>query len=314
MPTLGELKRAVQQALTWLWEWYWTYLETAFSLPSTDSTDSALTLDATSDKLQNILRTYIKARKQEIKTRRSPALCTAANHALSTYTLRFSASATTLPPSGTQNALLRCLVGEKMILPMDKKLGSSMSGAFLIWSPLLLAFCDKSASFLPSLLQVVVQTMNSADGEVSGAEKEGMCAWAAHVLTSMEWQGARGSKGRALREKLLGECLSELGVWNLRLAEMVVDGMGSEGEMWRMIVEAAQSEGGDSIMVVDETETVEEKEEAENIQVENIVESRPVEVVRTVSVKGKIKGPQKIVGLWKPKPIGWLPDGWDEDA
>lgn len=313
MPTLGELKRAVDQALAWLWEWYWSHLEAAFSLPASHGADGLDTgaETAVQDTLHALLKTYLKARKSEIKQKRSPHLCTAARNAVSTFTLRFSPSATTLPPTATSNALLRLLSHGKMMLPADTKRGSSMSGAFLIWSPLLLEFCARSPTFFASLLEMVLDAMNGADADASEAEREGMCRWAAHMLVSTEWQSARGSKGRATREKVLGDCFSEPGVWNLRLAEMVVGGMGEEGELWRMVLEAARSDTGDSMVVdeeVAEMGDVDEKIEADEGEVEEVVESRPVDVV------SKITRPQKVVGPWKPKPIGWLPEGWDEDA
>jgi ribosomal biogenesis protein LAS1 len=43
-------------------------------------------------------------------------------------------------------------------------------------------------------------------------------------------------------------------------------------------------------------------------------DAMPVESVEPNEALEKIKGPRKVVGLWKPKPIGWLPEGWDEDA
>jgi ribosomal biogenesis protein LAS1 len=325
MPSLGELKRASQHALTWLWEWYWSQLEEAFSLPSSipisgNETRVGSGLDAVQDKLQTILKSYIKTRKSEIKTRRSPSSCTAASTALSTYTLRFSPTNTSLPPTSTRDALLHLLVDSKMILPMDKKLGSSMSGAFLIWSPILLTFSSTSPSFFPSLLKQILQLMNQTDGDISEEEKEGMCEWAAHMLVSEEWAGMRKEE-RAMRERVLGECFSEPKVWNLRLAERLVDGMGKEGELWRMVLEASRSESGEmDVAEVNVREAnvrevdVGEVEEVKDVEVEDIGEARPVEVVDAGTVKKKVKGPQKVVGLWKPRPIGWLPEGWDEDA
>lgn len=307
MPTLAELKRAAQQALDWLWEWYWSHLEAAFSLPVSGSQDEASdgrTLEAVQDRLQTILRMYIKARKSEIKTKRNPDLCTAARNSLSTYNLRFSPSATTLPSIATQNALLHLLVQEKQILPQDKKIGSSMSGAFLIWSPLLLELCAKNLWFFQSLLDKVLKGMNDIDAK--DEEREGMCEWAAYLLCSSDWASVRDKKERALKEKVLGECLSELGVWNLALAQKIVHSMGSEGEMWQIVLEAARSEAGDSTMEINKAEGLEK-----GIEIEKVVESQSAEAA---AIREKTNGPQKVVGLWKPKPIGWLPEGWDEDA
>ena len=321
MPSLAELKRAVQTALDWLWEWYWSQLEAAFGLPSARGAEDGETRaeSGVTDKLQNIFKTYVKGRRNEIKAKRRPDVCTAASTALSTYNLRFSPSATTLPSATTQAALLRLLVDGKQILPADKKLGSSMSGAFLIWTPLLLSFSASNPSFLTDLLKLVVGEMNNTDRR--NEEREGMCEWAAHMLTSTDWQIARGNKERAMREKVLGDCMTELGVWNSKLAERVVDGMDEgESELWRAILDASRSGADGEVMVLDEAEEIKETEKDIEVEVEKIVKPLPVDVAKPMEVSGpsqveeKIKGPQQVVGLWKPKPIGWLPDGWDEDA
>jgi ribosomal biogenesis protein LAS1 len=73
-------------------------------------------------------------------------------------------------------------------------------------------------------------------------------------------------------------------------------------------------------MVTDHTKaTAGESEEKGEMEV-GVVElgpgedAMPVESVEPNEALEKIKGPRKVVGLWKPKPIGWLPEGWDEDA
>lgn len=323
MPSLGELKRAAQTALDWLWEWYWGQLESAFGLPATygvDKDDSTLE-NAVSDKIQSVLKTYVKARKQEIKSKRRFDLCTAASTALSTYNLRFSPTGTTLPSKSTQTALLHLLVEDNQILPADKKLGSSMSGAFLIWNPLLLSFAASSPQLFADLLKMVVQEMNRTNRRTE--EREGMCEWAAHILTSADWRSARGGKEKTMREKVLGDCMTELGTWNLRLAERIVESMGEkEGELWRAILDASRGETDGEAMVVDRIERKGKKDK--NLEVEVSAEQTvaPLPDVRTAqaaehpesSAVERMKGPQKMVGLWKPKPIGWLPDGWDEDG
>lgn len=209
-----------------------------------------------------------------------------------------------------------------------------MNGAFLIWTPLLLTFSASTPSFFPLLLEKVLKEMNDPEG-CSEAEKEGMREWAAYMLVSSEWQTTRGDQERAVREKVLGDCMTELGVQNLRLAEKVVDGMGKEGELWRAILDASRGEVGEEMMVLDKVNEVKERERGVEVRVEKIVEKRPVEAVdadasrkksreehveipeaveEVGDAKEKIKGPLKVVGLWKPKPIGWLPEEWDEDA
>ena len=169
-----------------------------------------------------------------------------------------------------------------MILPSDKKLGSSMSGAFLIWDPLL-AFLAPA----PVLLAHVLRAMNAPTARVMDAEadsvKEGLCEWALHVISTQDGK---------IYEDTLEKCFVEPGYWNLRVAEGV---LGMEGvrdvEMCRRVLEAAR--GG------------KEGDEMEG-EVQEVEETRPV-------VKEKITGPQKVLGMWKPRPIGWMAEGWEED-
>jgi ribosomal biogenesis protein LAS1 len=328
MPSLAELKRAARTALNWLWDWYWTQLDHAFGLaPSlpVDADQGAGSID----KLHSILKTYVKSRKQEIKAKRRADLCTSAATAWSTYTLRFAASGgNTLPSTAIQNALLSLLVAEPhaSIVPADRKAGNSMAGAFLVWSLFLRLCCLNSPSFFPALLALVVGEMNSCNR--TPEHKEALCEWAVHMLVDREWREARGSAERAVREKVLGECVTELGTWNLRLAEGIV-GVLDEGEkdMWSAILDASrtESEGGVRVVGVAEKREMEDKKDEMEVDLpseeESVVkavsvggEGQAKTLTAAVSIKEKIQGPQKVVGLWKPKPIGWLPDGWDEDA
>lgn len=329
MPCLAELKRAARTALSWLWDWYWTQLDHAFGLaPSLAPSETEAGTESNVDRLHSILKTYVKSRKQEIKAKRRADLCTSAATAWSTYTLRFAPSrGTTLPSTATQNALLSLLVAEPSasIVPADKKPGSTMQGAFLVWSLFLRLFCSRSPTFFPALLALVVSEMN--DTARSEAHREALCEWAVHMLVDRDWREARGSAERAVREKVLGECVTELGTWNLRLAEGIV-GTLEEGEkdMWNAILDASHAESGGGGVVgaaekgerkhmEDEMEVDLRSEEESGGEVASVEEVGPAEATAaTVSNKEKIRGPQRVVGLWKPKPIGWLPDGWDEDA
>lgn len=321
MPSLGELKRAAQSALNWLWEWYWAHLEAAFGLPSTSPFhESTSSQDSgTVDRLHSLLKSYVKARKSEIKAKRRSDLCTAASTTVAAYKMRFSPSPTTPPSASTQTALLGVLVQQNLVLPADKKAGSSMSGAFLVWSPLLLAFAAESASFAAELVKQVIKEMNDVGRRAE--EREGLCEWAVHMLGSREWAVARGAQERAMRERVLGECMTELGAWDLRLADGIVGGMDDgEAELWKAILDASRSEGDGETMVADHTKaTAGESEEKGEMKV-GVVElepgqdARPVESAEPSEAHERIKGPRKVVGLWKPKPIGWLPEGWDEDA
>jgi ribosomal biogenesis protein LAS1 len=329
MPSLALLKRASLTALEWLWDWYWTQLDAAFGLASSLPTASADQDIGSLDKLHAILKAYVKARKQEIKAKRRLDLCASAANAWASYTSRFSPDGgTTLPSTDTQNALIELLVAEPhaSIVPADRKKGSSMAGAFLVWSAFLRLCCVNSPTFFGQLREKVTVEMNSTRSE---EHKEALCEWAVHMLIDRDWKEARGSAERSVREKVLGECVTELGPWNLRLAEGIVGAL-DEGErdMWTAILDASRTEsevGFGGVGSVEKGETVgregemevdvqsEEESDVEALTIaEDGREGAPAAAI--VSTEEKIRGPQKVVGLWKPKPIGWLPDDWDEDA
>ncbi|KAI2484001.1 cell morphogenesis protein las1 [Pyrenophora tritici-repentis] len=264
LPSLAELKRAAAESLEWLWEWYWSQLETAFSGANGEGEAveyeeiGVETTQVFKEKLQGLLKSYLKDRKAEIKSKTvGHDGFNAVSKAVSSYTtlcstiLNISGSS---PPPQIKNITLHTLLDPKTILPTDRKLGSSMSGAFLIWTPLLLAFCSSpdptttpATIPLPTLLAHMLEAMDapSSRSPENDPVKEAWHDWVLHVLTSREWETARKAVG--VVEEVLGN-----------LGEAVLKG--DEGE------------GGE-----------------------------------------KIYGPVKVVGMWKGRPLGWVPEGWEDD-
>jgi ribosomal biogenesis protein LAS1 len=319
LPSLAELKRAATESLSWLWDWYWAQLDHAFSTsrPSTTTPEAGpeeelglQTREAIVEKLQNILKLYVKERKADIKNRKNHDN-RAAETALSTYTLRFAPSATTTPSHQTRRLLLQLLVQERMMLPTDKKLGSSMSGAFLIWTPLLRTFCHAGVLDVGILVECLMHAMNASSPAARAMVnpemdpiREGLQDWIVHVLTGEEWAGVRGAAERQLVENVLATCFSHPTFWNLRVAERVLgSGRVEDVRSWRAVLEAARAEGGG-----------EEKMDVD-VDVEGIERALPVRENegKDGAVKEKIKGPTKVLGMWKPRSVGWLPEGWEDD-
>ncbi|XP_014556291.1 hypothetical protein COCVIDRAFT_100247 [Bipolaris victoriae FI3] len=313
LPSLAELKRAAADSLEWLWEWYWRQLDYAFETGGDGEAEDEFGLEtraAVKEKLQAVLKSYVKERKNEIKQRRQDNK--AAQTALSTYTLHFSAN------TPTQRILLGLLVDEKMILPTDKKLGSSMSGAFLIWTPLLTAFCTSSTLSINALItrlldQLFAFKVNSHHTSVADSDdpiKEAMYTWLCHMLTSSDWAPARrvAVSAEKMQEDVLVQIFSAPCFWGLKLAEALLDkGHLASAESWRAVLLAARGEGGveEDDMDVDIDVDVE-------AEVENITAALPVRGVGD-GMQGKIQGPVKVLGMWKSRPIGWVAEGWEDD-
>jgi ribosomal biogenesis protein LAS1 len=296
LPSLAELKRAAQDSLDWLWEWYWSQLDYAFGVATiAEPNEEFEGTEAVKEKLQAILKTYVKERKNEIKARKKDSK--AAEYAISTYNLRYAPSSTSIPPSRIQNILFRLLVEEKMILPTDKKLGSSMSGAFIVWDALLLAFCQSAIIPASTLIAHLTTAMDKSPSVMVSTHmdpvREGMYDWILHILCSDAWKSYRISN---TIEDTLTTCFSEPTHWNLKIAEALLkDGDVSDRESWFAILEAAKNEASREEMDVD----VEEIEQGL--------------AVRKEKPKEKIRGPTRVIGMWKARPIGWLPEGYEDD-
>ncbi|EUC46235.1 hypothetical protein COCMIDRAFT_93388 [Bipolaris oryzae ATCC 44560] len=321
LPSLAELKRAAADSLEWLWEWYWRQLDYAFETGGAGDGEAgdefgSETRAAIKEKLQAVLKSYVKERKNEIKQRRQDNK--AAQTALSTFTLHFSAN------KPTQRILLDLLVDEKMILPTDKKLGSSMSGAFLIWTPLLTALCTSSTLPLNALITRLLDHLSpfkvssthyhhtSTTPDSENPIKEAIYTWLSHMLTSSDWASARriAASAEKLHEEALVRIFSAPCFWACKLAEALLDkGDVANAEAWRAVLDAARGEG--------EGEGEEEGGEMDvdvedEVEVESIAAALPVRRVGG-DMQKKIQGPVKVLGMWKARPIGWLAEEWEDD-
>ena len=94
------------------------------------------------------------------------------------------------------------------------------------------------------------------------------------------------------------QCFSNPTHWNIKTAELLLrDEETRNRQEWLAVLEAAKSDGKGEEMEVD---------------VDEIQDGLPVTQEKKV-VTEKIKGPQKVIGMWKPRPIGWVPEGWSDD-
>lgn len=296
LPSLAELKRAAKDSLDWLWEWYWSQLDHAFPLASNEKVDLEPDI-LVREKLQTMLKQYVKERKTEIKSRNKEGK--AAEAALTSYTLRYGAPSTSSKSTAQAGCILfQLLLDEKMILPTDKKLGTTMTGAFLIWDAFLFALCKDTLS-KHTLLTHILNAINAPPtssmliNPTLDPDREGLYEWMLHLLCSGTWEQNTTPK---LLEDVLGQLFSQPSFWNVKLAGALLDRQDVPNKkQWRDVLDAANKEGEDDSMEVIEEEGEPMRQEQETIQ-------------------QKIRGPTRVIGLWKPKPIGWLPPGWEEIA
>lgn len=309
LPSLAELKIAAKDSLDWLWEWYWSQLDFAFGITKGGEEQTEVEgVEAVREKLQGILKTYVKERKNEIKTRKKTP--TAAQNAISTYNLRYAPKNTLTPSSRVQTLLLRLLIDERMVLPTARKLGSSMSGAFLIWDQLLLAFTQSEIS-INSLVKELRDATNSYSmnrGMMSmelDPVREGLYEWTLHILRSEEWSARREQQHSRIEDTLV-ECFSSPAYWNLKLAATVLEDTNTPNrEQWLAVLEAARAEDVQGTTVNGETM---------DLDIDAAQTPSPVLEPETQDnpVKEKLRGPRKMIGPWIPRPIGWFPPGQEQ--
>ncbi|KAF1957799.1 Las1-domain-containing protein [Byssothecium circinans] len=319
LPSLAELKRAAKESLDWLWEWYWSHLDAAFANAGEDGGlgKERLSEREVKERLQGALKAYVRARKNEVKSKAKESK--AAGSAMASYDML------DVQVRMKHKILLELLVDEQAILPADKRFGTSMSGAFLIWTPFLTSLCKGVSGLLQLLLERMVYNMSvptmkgMVDVEQDPA-RQGMHDWVVHMLSSPEWEEARGQRivgsMRRGQEWLVEYTLSQAFLtpmfWTLKLAESLLKDEKLTGrESWIKILEAAKSEG--AIDIDEEEQNVADLEPPEEMGIELTQAALPITSSKMEVTTVKLRGPQKKVGLWKPQPIGMVPVGWDDD-
>lgn len=254
-----------------------------------------------------MLKSYVKERKAEIKSRSKNAR--AAENAVGSW-LGIGAAG-----SVKGKILVYLLVAERNILPVGKKLGSSMEGAYLIWTPFINALGTIDASFLQTLTERMIDVLSSPGRDTGGMEddpvREGMCAWVVRILAPSEWQQEPQEQSRRrLLDAVLGLCLSTPTFWTLKLAEVLLkDGSVPGRKSWLEILEVAKED-------VDEDDGAQVHPPRPEVRPDDMeVDDTETEVpvLESSSEAKQIRGPQKYPGLWRPRPIGWVPPGWSED-
>lgn len=187
----------------------------------------------------------------------------------------------------------------------------------------------------------MLKMLGADEEKYDGLVKEGMAKWIVYILTSSsdfkalrgeDKDGGKKKKVGRLTERVLEICFSETTSWHLHVAEKIIKECGSEGgsewEYWRMILEAAKDDEDVGVEMKKTKKVEKEKEKIEDMDVDVDVEMaggavQEAEIQAEIQSNEdeengdgggeKLRGPWKRVGLWRPKPIGVLPAGWEDD-
>ncbi|KAF2138848.1 uncharacterized protein K452DRAFT_361058 [Aplosporella prunicola CBS 121167] len=170
LPSLRRLRRATQHALAWLWEHYWQKLDAVVLPPKEQPKEQQRSAGdglGAADHVCAALKAYLSARRQEIKA----VGAAAAKSATSTAALQFAS--VLLSPQQQQKkkkskrlpdvdalatALADVLVGERLLVPSDYAPNAPLSGAHLVWDPLL----QRLRAPLPPLMHALTTRMAAA--------------------------------------------------------------------------------------------------------------------------------------------------------
>lgn len=228
LPGLKPLELAVDGALSWLWDTFWS----RFS--DEDEQEAAKVLkrrraqsdndEATSLKsdIRGILKQYVSARKTEL-TGKSMNLGLANSLATENTSSKlvdlYSRYSESLP------ALMSLFVREReMIVPSNRSLKETMAGAFTLWDPILLRLSITIRPFLVTFVRDMVEkiTAPATVDESQDPIREAFMLWTKHVLASDEWAArrTRSKDGtRELRRHVLVECVLNPGSWTNGLSQ-----------------------------------------------------------------------------------------------
>ncbi|KAF2468846.1 Las1-domain-containing protein [Lindgomyces ingoldianus] len=317
LPSLPHLKHAADESLHWLWSWFWAHLDLLESKESASPPSNSLDSRDVAQNLQTILKTYVRYRKAELKSQLQ-LKSTKTDRRESSGAAKTAVKACVDDSqfsSKTLKLLIVQLVDQMYIIPSDKKLGSIMEGAYLIWTPLFLVLVNHQPSLFRGLITHIQATLDTPSSPLLPVsldpKREAMCQWLLHILTSDAWSIPRS---RYPDQKLLGEvmseCLTSASFWNLKLAEWVLNDKAvrkSYGQdfcqAWSDVLKAAREETDVERKMDDVVENTQSQD--------TTPDETPTEMTVTIATKGK--GIQKGLGMWRRQPIGALPIVWGDD-
>ncbi|KAF2723741.1 Las1-domain-containing protein [Polychaeton citri CBS 116435] len=250
MPALGRLVRISDEGLEWLWGSYWSAL-----VDESSGGEEAVVIEKA--EVGRLLRVYRAARRDEFKQGKKKRRVTggggddggagvkgASVHVLEIFGNR---GLKVIGTAGTaEDAFAEVLIAERLVLPSDRKFGTSLDGAFLFWDDILIALSSSRRSFLQSLLRALFIAMTSipTTPEIDNdPEREAQFLWILHIITSSAWQEARSKLRSDVRGFVLKQCCLHPGVWSLKLGEIVLDDVeiddGSR-DLWAPLLEASR--------------------------------------------------------------------------
>lgn len=244
LPNVQRLVRATDEALKWLWRVYWSRLG-----EPENSDEAAAKVAGLRDQTRRVLKAFRSARRAKLARPYNP-------EALPSEVEETCNNLATICENAPWKLEIvsALIVDERLVIPAERQLESSMNGAFLMWDCLLSEFAKQQPFFLPLLVQSMLYPVNDSTG-AHDAVSEALCLWLNHLLVDQAYAKARLRTKKNLPEFALRWCCLHPGHWSETLgASLLRDGVPELRENWMEVFEASklQSEDEDVKMALDE--------------------------------------------------------------
>ncbi|EMC97960.1 hypothetical protein BAUCODRAFT_409261 [Baudoinia panamericana UAMH 10762] len=221
LPSLPRLVATTQEALDWLWNMYWTKLE---ELADSGEGVRDAGKSASREEARRLLKAFRAARKEALKHKKAQSSDHLAE--VDAFCKQFRMLCDT---SETRTGIVAgVLVNEKLLFPSSRELGSSMSGAFIMWDDFLRAIDEDRGAFIPAVIRQLLDKLTTTDTLLQPKDdpgSEAYCLWLMHLLNT----SAQGVRNDAMRL-----CCLYPGHWTHRLGQhLLVHGDTSFVEDWQ---------------------------------------------------------------------------------
>ncbi|GIZ37157.1 hypothetical protein CKM354_000061500 [Cercospora kikuchii] len=215
LPAIQRLVKAVDDALAWLWVFYWSKLEE----PGTEAS-VAKSLPEVKARAKEIFKTYRGSRREVLKSKK-PRDQTEETRATSRNLVRLVKGSRL-----KRKAVAETLVEENLLIPSKRGLGTPLDGAYLMWDSLLRDIVASSPSFLPVLQQsmLAILTHQEMEGTEQDATREAICMWLLHMTD----YNASAEQQTAYRREMITMCCMHLGYWLTWLGKRLLETSGSD--------------------------------------------------------------------------------------
>lgn len=303
LPGLEPLDVAVEGALSWLWDAFWSrFGDTAEQDTEADlkrkrlqKNDDIAKIESLQNDIRIVLKKFVSARKIELQKTAVSGSATAGADQLVDMLTRKPES---LP------SLMSLLVTEReMIVPSNRSVKESMAGAYAIWDTLLIRLSDSIRPFLVAFVLAMTKKLIAvlAVDDSQDPVKEAFMLWIIHVFTSDDWAArrARSMDGtRELRRIVTVECILNAGPWTDNLSQEL-SGKSDSGPSgsWVTIQDAAKLRPLEINGERGGTSGVEETGNDSNAR-----DSSAISGFASKDYSGWKKWP----GKWRPVPIGMV--------